>query len=79
MKEFDELKAIVASAEEDIAKVDNGNKAAGIRARKLMQDVKDKAQAVRVKALLHTPADVAAEVGKQVGGPGAVDINDFAT
>lgn len=38
-----------------------------------MQEVKDAAQQVRVEALVHGPTaqDVAADVGKQVGGPGA--------
>ena len=41
MEEYDRLKEVVASAEEDIIKADKGNKAAGTRVRKAMQDVKD--------------------------------------
>jgi len=51
MLEFDRLKEIVASAEADVIKVERGNKAAGTRVRKIMQDVKAAAQAVRVTCL----------------------------
>lgn len=51
MLEYDRLREIVASAEEDIIKADKGNKAAGTRVRKTMQDIKAAAQAVRVKVL----------------------------
>ena len=51
MQEYDELKALVEQAADEIQKVENGNKAAGTRVRKLMQEVKTAAQAVRVKAL----------------------------
>ena len=46
---FAELKAIVDAIESDVDKFQNkGNKAAGTRVRKAMQDVKRLAQAVRV-------------------------------
>mgnify|MGYP001564016471 CR=1 FL=1 len=49
MKEFDELKAILDAAVEDVAKFDEkGNAAAGTRVRKAMQEVKKQAQAVRL-------------------------------
>jgi hypothetical protein len=51
MEAFDKLKALVAAAEEDILKVDGGNKAAGTRVRKAMQEIKAAAQDVRVKVL----------------------------
>lgn len=51
MEEFEQLKRLVAEAEEDIAKAEGGNKAAGTRVRKAMQDIKNAAQAVRVKIL----------------------------
>ncbi len=51
MQEFDNLKALVAQAEEDVAKFDAGNKAAGTRVRKAMQDIKAAAQEVRKKIL----------------------------
>jgi len=48
---FDNLKKLLADAEDDIAKAEGGNKAAGVRVRKLMQDVKDAAQDIRIKIL----------------------------
>jgi len=51
MQEYDELKALVEQASDEIEKVEKGNKAASTRVRKLMQEVKTAAQAVRVKAL----------------------------
>lgn len=61
MEAYDELKRLVAEAEEDIRKAEGGNRAAGTRARKAMQDVKAAAQAVRVALL---------EQRDQVGGEG---------
>ena len=51
MEAFDQLKAMVESADEEMQKAEAGNKAAGTRVRKLMQDVKTNAQAVRTKIL----------------------------
>jgi len=51
MEEFEQIKRLVAEAEGDLAKAQGGNKAAGTRVRKHMQDIKSAAQAVRVKVL----------------------------
>lgn len=51
MQEFETLKRLIAEAEEDIKKAEGGNKAAGTRARKMMQDIKNAAQDVRNKIL----------------------------
>ena len=51
MEAFDRLKQAVAAVEEDLAKVAGGNRAAGTRVRKAMQDIKKIAQEVRVKIL----------------------------
>ena len=51
MQEYDELKSLVEQAADEIEKVEKGNKAASTRVRKLMQEVKTAAQAVRVKSL----------------------------
>jgi len=48
---FDQLKKIVTEVEDDIAKAEGGNKAAGVRVRKTMQDVKNAAQEIREKVL----------------------------
>ncbi len=51
MEEFERLKQLVQEAEDDVAKAEGGNKAAGTRVRKAMQDIKNAAQEVRVKIL----------------------------
>jgi hypothetical protein len=51
MQEYEKLKEMVAAAEEDIIKAEGGNKAAGTRVRKSMQDIKQAAQEVRIKIL----------------------------
>ncbi len=51
MQEYESLKQLVESADEDILKAQGGNKAAGTRVRKIMQDVKACAQEVRKKIL----------------------------
>jgi hypothetical protein len=51
MEAFERLKALVVAAEEDVGRVNAGNKAAGTRVRKAMQDIKSAAQEVRVKVL----------------------------
>lgn len=51
MQEFEQLKQMIHEAEEDIRKAEGGNKAAGTRARKTMQDIKNLAQDIRKKIL----------------------------
>jgi hypothetical protein len=51
VQEFENLKKLVAEAEEDVNKAQGGNKAAGTRVRKKMQDIKSAAQEVRKKIL----------------------------
>lgn len=51
MQDYDRLKELVESAAEDIQKAEGGNKAAGTRVRKIMQDIKSAAQEVRKKIL----------------------------
>jgi hypothetical protein len=51
MQEYENLKAMVAECEADISKAEGGNKAAGTRVRKQMQQVKQAAQTVRNKIL----------------------------
>ena len=47
MEAYERLKQLVTSAEEDIQKAQGGNKAAGTRARQIMQQIKNAAQEVR--------------------------------
>ncbi len=50
MKSYEELKAMVASFEEDFRKFyEKGNKSAGTRVRKHMADLKRKAQEIRIE------------------------------
>ena len=51
MQEFETLKQLVAEVEPDIQKAGGGNKAAGTRVRKKMQEMKSAAQAVRQRVL----------------------------
>jgi hypothetical protein len=51
MQEFETLKRLVQEAEDDVNKAQGGNKAAGTRVRKKMQDIKSAAQDVRKKIL----------------------------
>ena len=51
MEEYENLKKILESCAEDIAKAQGGNKMAGTRVRKAMQDVRATAQIIRKKIL----------------------------
>jgi hypothetical protein len=51
MQEYEKLKTLVAEIEADINKAIGGNKAAGTRVRKQMQEIKQAAQAVRNRIL----------------------------
>lgn len=51
MDAFQRLKDLIASCEEDYQKAKGGNKAAGTRVRKIMQDVKGAAQEIRQEIL----------------------------
>jgi hypothetical protein len=48
---YDQLKELVVGAEEDFRKAAGGNKAAGTRVRKIMQEIKAKAQEIRTSML----------------------------
>jgi len=51
VKAFEDMKALMASLDEDIAKAEGGNKAAGTRVRQAMQELKTMAQEVRNQIL----------------------------
>jgi hypothetical protein len=51
MEEYQQLKTLVLQVEEDLAKAVGGNKAAGTRVRKAMQDIKNLAQNIRKRVL----------------------------
>jgi len=51
LEAYENLKKLIADAEQDMAKALGGNKAAQTRVRKVMQDIKEAAQAVRTSIL----------------------------
>jgi len=51
MEQYEVLKRLVAEAEDDVQKASGGNKAAGTRVRKKMQEIKSAAQTVRAQIL----------------------------
>jgi hypothetical protein len=51
MDEYEKLKQLVEEIADDVYKAAGGNKAAGTRVRKAMQDIKNSAQEVRKKVL----------------------------
>ncbi len=51
MEDYERLKELVEAAADDVAKASGGNKAAGTRVRKSMQDIKEAAQLVRKRIL----------------------------
>ena len=51
MEEYERLRELVEAVSEDIRKATGGNKAAGTRVRKSMQEIKESAQQVRKKIL----------------------------
>lgn len=53
LETYEQLKNLVASVEDDLRKAAGGNKAAGTRVRKQMQDVKNMAQELRKQILEH--------------------------
>jgi len=51
MQEYEDLKTLITEIEADVNKAQGGNKAAGTRVRKQMQDIKQAAQNVRNRIL----------------------------
>ena len=51
VQEYETLKRLIAEVDDDIQKAEGGNKAAGTRVRKAMQDIKNAAQDLRKKVL----------------------------
>jgi len=63
MQEYETLKRLVTEADEDVQKAIGGNKAAGTRVRKKMQEIKAAAQDVRKKILEGREGDAPAGGG----------------
>lgn len=51
MQEFDTLKTLVVTAETELVETEKGNKVAGVRFRKVLQEIKKQAQVVREKVM----------------------------
>ncbi len=51
MEAYEQLKKLIEDAADDVAKAEGGNKAAGTRVRKTMQEIKKVAQELRVGIL----------------------------
>jgi hypothetical protein len=68
LAEFETLKNMVNEAEDDVRKADGGNKAAGTRVRKKMQEIKQAAQQVRVKILESRGSEEGGEAGAAPAG-----------
>jgi hypothetical protein len=63
MTEYETLKRLVAEVDDDVNKAVGGNKAAGTRVRKKMQEIKSAAQAVRQKILEGRGGEAGATTG----------------
>jgi hypothetical protein len=63
MQEYETLKRLVEEAADDVSKAEGGNKAAGTRVRKKMQEIKYAAQDVRKKILEGRESEAGAEGG----------------
>jgi len=63
MQEYETLKRLVEEAADDVSKAHGGNKAAGTRVRKKMQEIKSAAQEVRKKILEGREGETAPEGG----------------
>lgn len=51
MEAYERMKKLIAEVDDDVKKAVGGNKAAGTRVRKMMQEIKECAQAVRQDVL----------------------------
>ncbi|MEX0654719.1 MAG: hypothetical protein WD534_04670 [Phycisphaeraceae bacterium] len=51
LETYEQLKTLIDSLEDDVRKAAGGNKAAGTRVRKQLQEVKNVSQALRVQVL----------------------------
>lgn len=71
LETYEQLKSLVLGAEEDVRKAAGGNKAAGTRVRKVMQEIKNVAQALRVKVLESREAGAQGGSGTEPGTPQA--------
>jgi hypothetical protein len=69
MQEYEQLKQLVIEAADDVAKAEGGNKAAGTRVRKKMQEIKAAAQECRKRILEGREG----ETGTEAAGAGSAE------
>ena len=74
MQEYEQLKQLVMEAADDVAKAQGGNKAAGTRVRKKMQEIKAAAQEVRKRIL--EGRETESGTGTAAGGAGGGDTDE---
>ena len=67
MQEYETLKRLVTEAEDDVRKAEGGNKAAGTRVRKKMQEIKAAAQEVRKRILEGREGEPGSGSGAEAG------------
>ena len=68
MEEYLKLKQLVDEAADDVSKAEGGNKAAGTRVRKIMQDIKNAAQDVRQRILEGRKSEAGSDAAQTGGG-----------
>jgi hypothetical protein len=76
LQAYENLKNLVTAAEDDVRRAAGGNKAAGTRVRKSMQEIKNAAQTLRLKVLegrdsgeAGTPPAAPEAPASEAGGP----------
>ena len=57
MQEYEDLKTLITDIEDDLSKAEGGNKAAGTRVRKQMQQIKKTATDIRKKIIELRPSE----------------------
>ena len=73
MQEYEQLKQLVMEAADDVAKAEGGNKAAGTRVRKKMQEIKAAAQEVRKRILEGREGEPGTGSGAEAAGAGSAE------
>lgn len=73
LETYEKLKSLVAAVDEDMKKAAGGNRAAGTRVRKAMQEIKSVAQALRTQVLEGRGGGETGEGGGETGEAGAAE------
>lgn len=68
LPEYESLKRMVTEVEEDLNKAVGGNKAAGTRVRKKMQEIKSEAQKIRQRILENREGDSGSAASEESAG-----------